>query len=72
LTIVATIFAGGTRVDHTFQASGAISYASVKSILAQNLDRAPLPAMSVAPPLVERENLRRAGYYADTGSEKEA
>ena len=59
-------------MDHTFQASGAISYASVKSILAQNLDRAPLPAMSVAPPLVERENLRRAGYNAGFTPLKEA
>ena len=46
-------------------ASGAISYTSVKSILAQNLDRAPLPAASPAPAPAEHENLRGAGYYAD-------
>ena len=51
-------------------ASGAISYSSVKSILAQNLDRAPLPAAaSPAPPPPEHENLRGPGYYA---TEKEA
>ena len=49
---------------------GAISYSSVKSILAQNLDRAPLPApASPAPPPPEHENLRGPGYYAE---EKEA
>jgi hypothetical protein len=47
-------------------ASGAISYTSVKSILAQNLDRAPLPAASPAPAPAEHENLRGAGYYAGT------
>jgi hypothetical protein len=46
-------------------ASGAISYSSVKSILAQNLDHAPLPARSAAPPPPEHENLRGAAYYAD-------
>jgi transposase len=50
-------------------ASGAISYSSVKSILAQNLDRAPLPARPTAPPPPEHENLRGPAYYA---SEKEA
>ena len=53
-------------------ASGAISYTSVKSILAQNLDRAPLPAASPAPVPAEHENLRGAGYYADDNTEKEA
>jgi transposase len=52
-------------------ASGAISYTSVKSILAQNLDRAPLPEASPAPAPAEHENLRGAGYYADD-AEKEA
>jgi transposase len=46
-------------------ASGAISYSSVKSILKENLDRAPLPGRSPAPPPPEHENLRGAGYYAD-------
>jgi len=50
-------------------ACGAISYTSVKSILAQNLDRAPLPGASQAPAPAEHENLRGAGYYAE---EKEA
>lgn len=50
-------------------ASGAISYTSVKSILAQNLDRAPLQAPSAAPAPAEHDNLRGAAYYA---TEKEA
>jgi transposase len=45
-------------------ASGAISYTSVKSILAQNLDRAPLPAPPAPPAPAEHENLRGAAYYA--------
>ncbi len=49
--------------------SGAISYSSVKSILAENLDRAPLVTASPAPPPPEHENLRGAGYWAQ---EKEA
>lgn len=53
-------------------ASGAISYSSVKSILAQNLDRAPLPASSPVPAPPEHENLRGAGYWADDNTEKEA
>ncbi len=53
-------------------ASGAISYTSVKSILAQNLDRAPLPVASPAPAPPEHENLRGASYYADSTGEKEA
>jgi transposase len=50
-------------------ASGAISYSSVKSILAENLDRLPLPSANPAPPPPEHENLRGPGYYAE---EKEA
>jgi transposase len=50
-------------------ASGAVSYSSVKSILAENLDRAPLPVASPAPAPPEHENLRGPSYYAD---EKEA
>jgi transposase len=53
-------------------ASGAVSYTSVKSILAQNLDRAPLAAASPAPPPPEHENLRGASYYAEGTGEKEA
>jgi hypothetical protein len=53
-------------------ASGAISYTSVKSILQQNLDRAPLSIASSAPPPPEHENLRGAGYYADDIAQKEA
>ena len=33
---------------------------------------APLPAASAAPAPAEHENLRGAGYYADTNTEKEA
>jgi transposase len=50
-------------------ASGAVSYTSVKSILAENLDRVPLSTASPAPVPPEHENLRGAGYYAE---EKEA
>jgi hypothetical protein len=45
--------------------SGAISYSSVKSILAEGLDRSPLPSASSAPPPVDHENLRGPGYYAE-------
>jgi hypothetical protein len=43
----------------------AVSYASVKSILDQNLDRVPLPTvqLSVVPPPPAHENLRGAAYY---------
>jgi hypothetical protein len=51
------------------RASGAVSYSSVKSILAQNPDHAPLRARSPAPPPPEHENLRGPAYYSD---EKEA
>jgi transposase len=50
-------------------ASGAVSYSSVKSILAENLDRLPAVTGGVAPAPPEHENLRGPGYYAD---EKEA
>jgi transposase len=45
-------------------AVGAISYSSVKSILAENLDRLPLPEPGVVLPSPEHDNLRGAGYYA--------
>jgi hypothetical protein len=51
-------------------ASGAISYTSVKSILAQGLDRVPLPASAQLPAPPDHENLRGASYWAD--QEKEA
>ena len=47
-------------------AVGAISYTSVKSILAEGLDRVPLPsgpAPAPAPP--DHENLRGADYWAE-------
>lgn len=46
-------------------AAGAISYSSVKSILAENLDRVPLPAVEAAPPPPEHPNLRGPGYWAE-------
>lgn len=46
-------------------ASGAISYSSVKSILAENLDRLPLAEPSPAPAPPEHENLRGAGYWRE-------
>jgi transposase len=46
-------------------AAGAISYSSVKSILAENLDRLPLPGADPAPPPPpEHDNLRGGSYYA--------
>ena len=51
-------------------ASGAISYSSVKSILAQGLDRVPLPASAQLPAPPDHENLRGASYWAE--QEKEA
>jgi transposase len=46
-------------------AMNATSYTSVKSILAQNLDRLPLPSvqLSLVPPPPAHENLRGADYY---------
>jgi transposase len=46
-------------------ASGAISYTSVKSILAENLDKVPLPAPEALPAPVDHANLRGADYFAD-------
>ena len=46
-------------------AVGAISYTSVKSILAEGLDRVPLPTPAQAPPPPEHENLRGADYWAE-------
>jgi len=44
---------------------GAISYTSVKSILAEGLDRLALPDASPAPPPADHENLRGPGYFAE-------
>jgi transposase len=45
-------------------ACGAVSYTSVKSILAENLDRLPLPTSSgPTPPPPNHENLRGAAYW---------
>ncbi|HEV3398019.1 MAG TPA: IS21 family transposase, partial [Actinomycetes bacterium] len=46
-------------------AVGAISYTSVKSILAEGLDRVPLPTPVSAPPPPDHENLRGADYWAE-------
>ncbi|MGH9124317.1 MAG: IS21 family transposase [Acidimicrobiales bacterium] len=45
-------------------AAGAISYSSVKSILAENLDRLALPEPTAAPTPPEHDNLRGAHYWA--------
>jgi transposase len=45
-------------------ALGAVSYTSVKSILAENLDRLALPEPAAAPPPPMHDNLRGADYYA--------
>ncbi|MGH9121346.1 MAG: hypothetical protein ACRDYC_05285 [Acidimicrobiales bacterium] len=50
-------------------ASGAISYSSVKSILAEGLDRLPLPGTGVAPVPPDHDNLRGADYYATEGEQ---
>jgi transposase len=59
---------GNDRVDAACAralAAGAVSYTSVKSILAENLDRLPLPdAAPPAPPPPDHDNLRGADYYA--------
>ncbi len=46
-------------------AAGAISYTSVKSILAEGLDRLPLKSPSPTPPPPEHENLRGPDYWAE-------
>jgi transposase len=51
-------------------AVGAISYTSVKSILAEGLDRLPLPATAQpAPPPPVHDNLRGATYWHDTDTD---
>jgi hypothetical protein len=52
-------------------AAGAVSYSSVKSILAENLDRAPLRPAEALPAPPTHENLRGPGYWAepDTASD---
>jgi transposase len=44
---------------------GAISYSSVKSILAEGLDRLPVPGAEHAPPPPSHENLRGAAYWGE-------
>ncbi len=44
--------------------AGAMNYSSVKSILAEGLDRLPLKA-SPTPPPPEHENLRGADYWQE-------
>jgi transposase len=59
---------GNERVDAACRralACGAISYTSVKSILAENLDRLPLPGPSTAPPPPTHENLRGGDYWQE-------
>jgi transposase len=51
-------------------ASGAISYSSVKSILAEGLDRIPLQQPEQVPLPLEHENLRGADYYRDNQPEE--
>lgn len=58
---------GNDRVDAAAAralAAGAISYSSVKSILAENLDRLALPGPFFVPPPPTHPNLRGADYYA--------
>jgi transposase len=50
-------------------ASGAISYSSVKSILAEGLDRLPLPGTQPVPVPPAHDNLRGPGYYATEGGQ---
>jgi len=52
-------------------AAGAVSYSSVKSILAENLDRTPLRPAEALPAPPTHENLRGPGYWAepDTASD---
>ncbi|MGH9268424.1 MAG: hypothetical protein ACRD0D_09630 [Acidimicrobiales bacterium] len=51
-------------------AAGATSYTSVKSILAENLDRLPLPEAAPAPPPPDHPNLRGADYFAGKEAEE--
>jgi hypothetical protein len=46
-------------------ATRAISYSSVKSILAENLDRLPLPGATPAPAPPDHANLRGADYWSE-------
>ena len=46
-------------------AAGAVSYSSVKSIPAENLDRAPLRPAEALPAPPTHENLRGRGYWAE-------
>ena len=46
-------------------AAGAVSYSSVKSILAENLDRVPLRPAEALPAPPEHENLRGSDYWAE-------
>jgi transposase len=46
-------------------ALGTTSYSSVKSILAEGLDKVPLPEAQKLPPPVEHENLRGPSYYVE-------
>lgn len=58
---------GNDRVDAACAralAAGAVSYTSVKSILAENLDRLPMPEPAATPLPPEHDNLRGAEYYA--------
>lgn len=50
-------------------AAGAVSYTSVKSILAENLDRLPLPEPVPTVPAPDHDNLRGADYYAGEEAE---
>ncbi len=47
-------------------AAGAVSYSSVKSILAENLDRVPLRPAEALPTPPEHENLRGRSYWAES------
>ena len=51
-------------------AAGAASYSSVKSILAENLDRVPLPEAPFTPAPPDHPNLRGPSYYAGGESEQ--
>lgn len=64
---------GNDRVDAASiraLAAGATSYSSVKSILAENLDRLPLPEAEFAPPPPDHPNLRGPSYYAGEGADR--